>query len=328
MARAHLLDVVEAAYELDRPADAWHHAIVAQAARVFPGATGALGYRFRLTDGMPQLTSEVVGDTDFLAVPDEGHSQLDLAKIYRAYSVPSHAEPTTVFHADPTTGAVPEALQSMWAKLEVSDMFGVYATRPGAECMTIGIAMPARRGFEVRAHDWRPLSRQWTCLARHLEVALAVREAQAAGEVVADFDLHGTGDFSPKAAADRASLVAGAARIEHERRAFGAGNDDSLAVWERVLSGRWSMIRYRRHGGGVRFLAIENPRADVLRRLTPLERQVVEIAASGHANKEIAARTQLHASSVANILTRALRKLGIDRRIHLPILARVLRTQR
>ena len=328
MGRPHLLDVVEAAYDLDASPDDWQTAVVEQARRVFPDAIGALGYRYQLSENAPVLTSPVVGNSEFLEVPDEGHSQLDVEHIYRAYTVPSHAEPTTIFHADPVTGAVPDVLRTMWSRLGVSDMFGVYATRATGDSMTIGIAMPVRHGLDVRAHDWRPTCRQWTSLARHIENALAVREAFASGGVVADFDLHGAGDFRPDVATQRERVLEHAQQLEAVRTA--TGNDDarSPAVWDKLLGGRWSMIRYRRHGGGVRFLAVENPRTDVLRRLSPLERRVVELAAAGMSNKLIAAEIDLHTSSVANILTRALRKLGIDRRAYLPILARVLRAER
>jgi DNA-binding NarL/FixJ family response regulator len=50
--------------------------------------------------------------------------------------------------------------------------------------------------------------------------------------------------------------------------------------------------------------------------------------AAGSANKVVAAELDLHPSAVARILTRALRKLGIERRVHLALLSRLLEGER
>lgn len=234
MARASLLDVIEAAYDLEAPIDVWHGEIVAQACRAFPGAIGALGYRYRLEASLPVLTSAVLGDREFAGVPDQGHHSVDGEHLYRAYTLASHAEPTTIFHADPMTGKPPPVLCQMWKRLGVSDMFGVYATRRDGDSMTVGIAMPPRRGDDVRASDWRPLSRQWSCLARHLEIALAVREAVEQDGLAADFDLS-SGDFRGGAVADRDLLLATARAVERERTAIGTGDSVSLGVWDQLL---------------------------------------------------------------------------------------------
>jgi DNA-binding CsgD family transcriptional regulator len=322
--RPHLLDVVEAAFDLEASDDAWQEAVVDQARRVFPGALGALGYRYRLREGAPVLTSVVSGDRDLLEVPARGHQALDLRHIYRAYTAPSHAEPTLDFHADPVTRQAPEVLRAMWSGLAVSDMFGVYATRPCGESMTLGIAMPRIPAKRGKTYDWRVQAQSWTYLARHIETALTVREALQHGSVKADFALGGA-HFEDQAARDRNRLLACASQLERERDKAYLGDASGLSVWQPLMDGRWSMIRYPRSGGGVRFLAVENPRHDMLRRLSALEQSVVELVAAGQPNKLIAAALSLHESSVANLLTRSLRKLGIKRRDHLVILARVLR---
>ncbi len=111
------------------------------------------------------------------------------------------------------------------------------------------------------------------------------------------------------------------------RRTEHAGTEmtrNGRAVWDQLLYGRWSIVRLQHANGRLRFLALENPRSDDLHVLTPTERAVIERVASGQPNKVIAMDLELHLSSVSNITARAMRKLGIDRRVHVAALARLL----
>lgn len=322
-----MLDVLDATYELNSTDDAWQRQVVTQVERAFPDSDGVLSFKYRLTDGQPVLTSGVVGDPRFMAVPDEGHQSVDPRSIFRAYTAPSHAEPTTLFHADAVTGAPPEDLMRMWARHGVRDMFGIYATREGADSMTVGIALPRSTTPEIRATDWRARRQAWGAMARHVENALNVRDALS-GNVVADFDALGRGDFLDRAAGSRAELLEAARSLEHHREAAHAGDVGALDVWSQLLRGRWSIVRHQRHGGSLRYLAIENPRGDTLRVLSDLEREVIRRAAAGESNKVMAIELELHLSTVCNVLAAALRKLGVERRTHLPALQSLLGLER
>ncbi|MBL8917837.1 MAG: hypothetical protein JNJ54_03175 [Myxococcaceae bacterium] len=327
MERGRLLDVLDAAYDLNAPADRWQARIVEGVQRSFSECDGVLSFRYQLQDGAPNLTSEVIGDPRYMAVPDDGHMSMDMQAIFRAYMAPSHAEPTTLFHADPVTGQAPEALLRMWERHGVRDMFGVYATRPLGESLTIGIALPRATTPEIRAVDWRARRHAWGSVARHLENALVIRDVLARG-ASADFELSGKGDFSGAAVEKREELVETARALEHHRDAAHQGNDESLDAWSRLLKGEWSIVRYQRDNGRMRYLAVENPEGDTLRALTPLEADIVTRAAAGQPNKVMALELELHESTVANVLATGLRKLGLERRTHLPMLQRLLATQR
>jgi DNA-binding CsgD family transcriptional regulator len=262
-----------------------------------------------------------------MSVPDEGHATMDMKALFRAYTAPSHAEPTTLFHAHPETGEPPPALLRMWERHGVRDMFGVYATRALGDSFTIGIALPRATTPEIRAADWRARRQSWSAVARHLENALVVRDALAKGPS-ADFDLAGHGDFGGAAVEKRDELVETARQLEHERDAAHGGDPKALDAWSRLLKGEWSIIRYQRNGGRMRYLAVENPQGDTLRSLTPLECDVITRAAAGQSNKLMAAELELHLSTVTNVLATALRKLGLERRTHLPLLQSLLSTQR
>jgi len=149
--------------------------------------------------------------------------------------------------------------------------------------------------------------------------AQVIRDTVADECIAAEFDLHGAGGLSKSAELHRDELLTLARRTEHAdmRR-------NGLVIWEQLLCGRWSIVRLQRAGGRLRFLALENPRSDDLRVLTPIERAVIERVASGQSNKVIAMDLEFHLSSVGNIIARAMRKLGIDRRVHVAALARLL----
>lgn len=323
MDRGRLLDVLDATYSLNTEVDAWQHAIVEQVQRAFVDTDGVLSFRYQLTEGAPALTSGVIGDPRFMSVPDEGHGSIDMQSIFRAYTAPSHAEPTTLFHADPKTGQAPKGLMRMWERYGVRDMFGIYATRPDGDSMTIGVALPRSTTPDIRATDWRARRHAWGSVARHFENALKVRDALK-NAPAAEFDLQGKGDFDGAAVAHRDELTAAARLMEKQRDAAHAGDLRAIDVWSQLLSGRWSIVRHQQVGGRLRYLAIENPIADTLRALTPLERDVVSRAASGQANKVMAIELDLHLSTVCNVLATALRKLGLTRRTHLPLVRNLL----
>ena len=319
MDRGRLLDVLDTAYDLDASDDAWQRQVVERVQHAFDDADGVLSFKYRLDQGLPQLTSAVVGDPRFLEVPDEGHQSVDPKSVYRAYTAASHAEPTTLFHVNPTTGEPPRDLMRMWERHGVRDMFGIYATRPGGESMTIGIALPRETTPEVRKVDWECRIRSWGAVARHLENALIVRDAMARG-VAAEFDLSGKGDFNAAAAGARAELVEAARSLEHHREECDELKPEAMDVWSQLLRGRWSIVRSSRNGGRMRYLAIENPLGDTLRGLSSLEREVVVRMAKGESNKVMAIDLELHLSTVNNLVASALQKLGIARRTHLPAL--------
>lgn len=329
-----MLDLVDAVYSPDTSSAAWHEAIVENAVRAFPGAIGALSYCYRLEGGAPVLTSPVHGDAALLGVPDDGHSQFEMTRIHRAYTAPPHAEPTKVFHADPRTGKAPEVLDRMWGKFDCADMFGVYATREGAESMTIGITMPRLVYSSVERRDGEPMRREWTSVARHLASALALRESlapdatpRAKDRIVAEFDERGRGEFRNGAELHRRALLDLARRSERARDEIADGG--GLSVWDQLLRGRWSIVRRVRGNGRLRFIVIENPEADTLRALTDVERAILVRAARGEANKVIAADLGIGISAVANTLARGLRKVGVEHRVQLALVARLLgRTRR
>lgn len=321
--RPNLLDVLEAAYDLQADSQSWQENLVAAAGRAFPGTSGAYAYAYEIRDGAPRLVSGITGDACFLSAIEQGHTQADRDAALRAYTAPSHAAPTAAWLAEPDTGRPPGWLGPMWSRFGIVDVLGILATRPDGISLALGLGL-TRAGFpDLDGRDGRLVAHRGTLLARHLETALVVREALAHGEVLAELDGSGRGDLQPRAASslDLRDLPA---RLERALDLSHAGDERGLELWDELLRGRWSMVRCHSSAGRRRYLVVENPRHDVLRRLTALEREVVARVARGDANKVVAIELGCHPSTVANVLARAMRKLGCGSRTELALLARVL----
>lgn len=323
MSTESLLAVVDMAYSIDGHDEVWITDLMGVARRAFGETGGALAYRFRIDEAQVHPSPDVAGDSLLQKMPEEGHSTLSAEYIVPFYEAPPYASRMSHTYGR-FAGAgqpwLPPELRGIWERMGFSDMLGVFCGTGDGDGIAVGFAIP--RGRAADHLDWRRVERGWTAVAHHLARAVRFRRSlQEGAGVAADFDARGRGDFSPAAASSRRDLVESAARIE---RALSHHGDEraALDLWQEVLSGRWSIVRRRRADGRVRFLAVENPpQAAWLRELQGQERAVAARVARGESNKVIAMELDLHESSVAEILRRAMRKLGVCQRVHLARLA-------
>lgn len=94
------------------------------------------------------------------------------------------------------------------------------------------------------------------------------------------------------------------------------------ALWQGLLDGRWSIIgRYDRDERQVLVARLNDPMLTKARALTERERQLVEHAAMGQSNKQIAYATGLSVGSVSGYLSSAMRKMGLRSRAELIVVA-------
>lgn len=82
-------------------------------------------------------------------------------------------------------------------------------------------------------------------------------------------------------------------------------------LWERLLSGHWSILDVF-SASGIRYvIACKNPDGVALSALAERDRAVLELALAGRSGKWIALELQTSESTVARTLRRALRHLGV-----------------
>lgn len=82
-------------------------------------------------------------------------------------------------------------------------------------------------------------------------------------------------------------------------------------LWERLLSGHWSILDVF-SASGIRYvIACKNPDGVALSALAERDRAVLELALAGRSGKWIALELQLSESTVARTFHRALHRLGV-----------------
>jgi DNA-binding NarL/FixJ family response regulator len=170
--------------------------------------------------------------------------------------------------------------------------------------------------------------RLWTRCAAHLGAGLRLRTLALematldAAPIEAIFDAGGKLYDARRAATSetaRERLRLAVRQIDKARSASGRQDSAaSMAAWEGLVSGRWSLID-RFDSDQRRFVvAVRNdPRFPDPRGLSLRERQVAEFAGLGRSAKEIAYLLGVSAASVENSLRRAQAKLGLGSRLEL-----------
>jgi DNA-binding CsgD family transcriptional regulator len=318
---ATVLDILDAIYAVEPAASerSWLDGL-REASRGALDHVGTLAYSYRVEPERVALPI-VVGDAPLTRVAYHG----DLAPLHAAGSRAGRMSELYARQVGAPSPRLPPALRSAWREHGLEDMFGVFAATCEREGQVLGFGLPASRA--ARPTDWRRTQRTWTGLAHHIARAARVRRHLAHGTPAAEFDGEGRGEFTGGAARERQALRAAAAGLDALRR-----EADPVALvdhWEALLAGRWSIVRTRAHGGRIRFVAVENPDAGApLRALSGRERVVVGEVARGSSSKAIAIDLGVTESAVAMLLARALRKLGLERREHLPRLAAALSPRR
>lgn len=93
--------------------------------------------------------------------------------------------------------------------------------------------------------------------------------------------------------------------------------------WEQLLAGEWSVVCRHARAGGISYIVIRRPIA-APRRLTAIERSVVELSRTGEYGKQIAETLGVHECTISRALSRALAKLGLTSRSDLVLLSAAL----
>jgi len=197
----------------------------------------------------------------------------------------------------------------------------------GIDAGGVGVALvanllsPAKQPVSVRTAE------AWSRVAAHAATALRLRRvAGSARSLLGSADAildtagrvhHAVGDARDRSSIEsirRTAIAADRARRRRPREtSLGA-----LEAWTALTRGRWSVVDQfdsndRRFIVASRNAPVVTPRAGLSER----EEQVARAVALGHSNKEIGYALGIAASTVANHLTGAIRKLGCRSRVDL-----------
>ncbi len=311
------LAVVEAAYRLDAPTDAWLAGVATAAQPALDHGVGLLSVAFHVGPGAAVHFDAAVTTGD---VP---HDVMDLLNsvtsgLSRAEVHGSWASPRALATSSSELERIHQDIELReWRPFTPLHAFGIQdslaAKMVDSTLAGVMLLAPLRREMRVPAAD----EARWQRVMAHVLAGLRLRGALADSDGEAVLDpagrvLHAEADAQSRTARD--ALQDAAATVERARSRAGRRDPDAaLKAWKGLVSGRWSLVdRFDRDGR--RFLVARRNDPSVPRPggLTDRERQVASYAALGYSNKHIAYALGLAQSTVSNHLRTAMRRLGVQ----------------
>ena len=207
-------------------------------------------------------------------------------------------------------------LEAFLHEMKVADSLWVNAQDPTyVGCLLVASQRKRRSSPPRQVHRWR-------CIAAHVATAFRIRRQFASWGTATSGE--GTPPPMPEAILKPNGMLEHAeepAKGDPARRALrravlsldqarGAlrrhDPEEAIAIWQALVSGRWSLIDHVDSDGRRFILAHRNDaRVPDMRGLTLRERQVLAYAALGHSNKVIAYELGLSTSTIAGHLARA-----------------------
>jgi DNA-binding NarL/FixJ family response regulator len=315
------ISVLEAAYSLDGDDPAWLAGLLDCVAREHWPDRISAAFTFELNP-----TGVVVGDIrvhgppwvyDRVRASMDGASAEGIDRTFRSGRVVNTIS-ELVFGQIPADEAMFKAVNADTAP----DILGVIVHSGEGRGVLINLVLDAPRASTPAER------RLWTRCAAHIGAGLRLRALSPQMATLDADPIEAVFDGGGKLYDARQAAMSGTARerlrfavrqIDRARSAAGRQDSDaSMAAWEGLVSGRWSLIdRFdsdqRRFVVAVRNdLRFPDPRGLSLR-----ERQVAEFAGLGRSAKEIAYLLGVSAASVENSLRRAQAKLGLGSRLEL-----------
>jgi DNA-binding CsgD family transcriptional regulator len=307
-----LLDVVEAAYDVDASEADWLRGLARASARLFSRGLGAAIYTYDYSGGEPTIRTLQLAD---------GFDASWLPKFrVRLGSGPEVVGPVQWrrwFHQSAGTARTTPNLDALIRALEefggASDVFGINGRDP--EGFGVFFAAPLPRPMRLGTKQRELYAR----VAAHIAAGYRIRRrldglrlTPDGAEAVLRPDgklMHAVGDA--RDAESRAELERATRRIDRARSRAGRKDADAATrSWRGLVDGRWSIVDCVERGGERCMLARRNDLqlADPPP-LSERERQILAFAALDHSNKEIAYELGLSAATVRVLMARAARKL-------------------
>lgn len=331
MSRPDALDIVELAYQLDVPTDAWLTEIARAFGARLEGSIAPSAYivsrtdagRIRIdaafTEGVPNAKDylQAMADTiDIEAANAIFPLGTDCGFFSESLSLLPDAQRDTVGAG--TMMAITAA--------GGDDSFGIRCVDAAGRGICLGLLS---KGSHVVPDD----RRLFVQLASHIGAGARLRRtleqesADARTEAIFEADgrlAHATGAATTASAREhlrRAVRDADRARLKRARE----DEASALDLWQGLVEGRWSLIDRHDSDGRRYYVAVRNPPVAVRERaLSSMEARVAALVAAGEPNKVIGYALGVAESTVSGYVTSVLRKLGAASRVELIQIARAL----
>ncbi|MCC6621660.1 MAG: hypothetical protein IT385_10425 [Deltaproteobacteria bacterium] len=310
MATAGIIDVVDAAYDLEPAPSAWLTSLTRAIDRAAGAGERTVGLLYT-TQGPPRSWIQEVAAIGLSAGEEEF--------LRRGYRAPFVMSSLARFIGPPDAMPRYTALSSHLARAPVlRAVFTPFARRIGFDDL-VAIAANDGTGVGVIVNFIVDDRRQPVGAARrlcaalpHISAGLRLRRAVRQPELILDAD--GRLREGEATASDKERLrLAVRARDQAHTRAGRADPEASMASWTALIEGRWTLLDSF-EGGGTRYVvAIPNlPDVPHPRGLTPVERAVLALMMLGHSNKLIGYDLGLSTATVGSHIRSIRKKLSAD----------------
>lgn len=309
-----LIGAIELAYDRTEDEKAWLAEITRTVAPAFGGPNGAAvtSFVFDLSDEFIRLgTTTGVGSPRYERKDFERQHEIG-----RRHGPVDRAYDCDMFTLLSRAVGAQEAKESIVAAgMTGDDAVGLRANATPRSGIMLTTQVPT--GHRLRNREL------WERFAAHLGAALRLRRMKAApspDSAPAVLLPNGRLEHACRdAIAAQAPLGRAAKAIDRARGKLRRLDPEAAAaLWRTMVRGEWSLVDWYDHDGKRFLLAQENRiPSRPMDMLTPREEQVVACAAMGHSNKLIAYDLGISTGSVAVLLGRAARKVGVSGRVAL-----------
>lgn len=333
VARATELDVIEAAYAVDRPLQAWLDGVVTSVEPLLDDGHGVWAVTYDASSRR-HVDFGVLSST---FARERAQQRLEL--ITAAIRLLPHSFVQRNF-VERTCGTMSDALEGRSRLLTPifskalqrwgsRDNIGVNAQDPTLHgCALVVPLSTTRAGSPDFVHTWSRVAGHVAAGFRlHRGLSRATDRGLDAADAVLEVDgtiAHAEGEAKKPEA--QAVLRAAASAVDRARAKTLHSGDASHALdtWKPLIDATWTLYDTFDRDGRRYYVVRKNESARATPELTRRERQVLGFAALGHSNKLIAYELGLAASTVASHLSSLAKKLGVESRVELVRKARGL----
>ena len=332
-----VLDVLDAAYALEQPTDAWLRGVAERLDHALGDGAGSLA-----------MIADLSGDDhakfeNFAAIGDEAfwQGQIGLfrqmpAAMMRNFGAGpvfywSHTAAAVINHDAQTKHLVESSARTAYGTDELDAIARVKSGRAEhlIERLVFTALGPFGRGVSAMFPQREIAARKpsapeltiWGRIAAHVATAHRLREGEHPTEALLTTGgklVDATGPATAELARDALRAAAVAQDRARSRRGRKASATTATEDWKAIVSGRWSLVdQFERDGRRFLVAKVNEPAATLRGTLTARESQVAELAARGYANKLIAYELGISITTVVRVLAAAAAKLGASSRVEL-----------
>ena len=311
-APSDVLRILDAAYAIDQPADAWLRGVLSALASDLDDGLGVSGYFVDVSHG-----ARFWG----LTAPD-GPPPEQMLSSFARWQETMPLEFKRRMHLFAACGVGDFLQEDGFDRRQLDesnaangflDMAGINAIDASSQGCTF--AAPLRKRSARQAPQVR---RVWERVAAHIAAGARLLRERSGAPAQAVLTPEGRIEHAEGEARDRSAREAlrrAAVGIDRARSRTKLEADEVTELWAALVAGRWSLVDRFEEGGRRYLVAVPNsPSVRGELPLTSRELQAARAAALGHSNKLIAYELGISASTVATLLSRAMRKLGAPNR--------------